>query len=57
VVLFIGGYLNFGGLKDKVTSENLDVLNGIAYHKVEVSFFVTGKKLGYLIWSFYLKKP
>ncbi len=38
------GVVNFGGLKDKVTKhENLDVLNGVAYHKNRGTFFVTGK--------------
>lgn len=38
------GVINFGGLKDKVTKhDNLDVLNGVAYHKSRGTFFVTGK--------------
>lgn len=41
----IEGVINFGGLKDKVTKHpNLDVLNGVAYHPVRNTFFVTGKK-------------
>lgn len=40
----IVGVINFGGLKEKVTKhENLDVLNGVAYHKNRGTFFVTGK--------------
>ncbi len=40
----IEGVVNFGGLKEKVTqSKNLDVLNGVAYHKERKTFFVTGK--------------
>ena len=38
------GVVNFGGLKKKVTQhKDLDVLNGIAYHKERKTFFVTGK--------------
>lgn len=38
------GVINFAGLKEKVTQhENLDVLNGVAYHKGRQTFFVTGK--------------
>lgn len=38
------GVVNFGGLKDHVTKhEELDVLNGVAYHPGRKSFFVTGK--------------
>jgi glutamine cyclotransferase len=38
------GVINFGGLKNKVTNhENLDVLNGVAYHQGRGTFFVTGK--------------
>ncbi|MDX1362849.1 glutaminyl-peptide cyclotransferase [Arenibacter latericius] len=40
----IEGVVNFGGLKDKVTQhQNLDVLNGVAYHPERKTFFVTGK--------------
>ncbi|MGS2761197.1 glutaminyl-peptide cyclotransferase [Sinomicrobium sp. M5D2P9] len=40
----IEGVIDFRGLKDKVTqSKNLDVLNGIAYHKGNDTFFITGK--------------
>jgi len=52
------GVINFGGLKDKVTKhENLDVLNGIAYHKVRGTFFVTGKNWDTLFEVSILKKP
>ncbi|NKI25913.1 glutaminyl-peptide cyclotransferase [Arenibacter sp. 6A1] len=40
----IEGVVNFGGLKDKVKQhENLDVLNGVAYHPERKTFFITGK--------------
>ncbi|PCE63693.1 glutaminyl-peptide cyclotransferase [Sediminicola luteus] len=40
----IVGVINFGGLKNKVEQhQQLDVLNGIAYHKERETFFVTGK--------------
>ncbi|MBC9797651.1 glutaminyl-peptide cyclotransferase [Sinomicrobium weinanense] len=40
----IEGVVDFRGLKKKVTqSQNLDVLNGIAYHSGNDSFFITGK--------------
>ncbi len=40
----IEGVINFGGLKDKVTAhEQLNVLNGVAYHPTRETFFVTGK--------------
>ncbi|MEJ1222120.1 glutaminyl-peptide cyclotransferase [Sediminicola sp. 1XM1-17] len=40
----IEGVVNFGGLKEKVKQHgDLDVLNGVAYHPVRKSFFVTGK--------------
>ena len=40
----IEGVINFGGLKDKVTKhDQLDVLNGVAYHPGRKTFFVTGK--------------
>lgn len=40
----IEGVVDLRGLKKKVTqSENLDVLNGIAYHSLRKTFFVTGK--------------
>ncbi|MCX2681482.1 glutaminyl-peptide cyclotransferase [Galbibacter sp. EGI 63066] len=38
------GAINFGGLKEKVKQhDDLDVLNGIAYHPGRKTFFVTGK--------------
>ncbi len=41
----IEGVVNFGGLEKQVTQhENLDVLNGVAYHKGRNTFFVTGKR-------------
>ena len=40
----IEGVVNFGGLKTKVKQHpELDVFNGIAYHKDRQTFFVTGK--------------
>ncbi len=40
----IEGVVNFSGLKKKVTQhDNIDVLNGIAYHPKKETFFVTGK--------------
>ena len=40
----IEGVINFGGLKDRVEQhDNLDVLNGVAYHPTRKTFFVTGK--------------
>ena len=40
----IEGVINFGGLKDAVEQhENLDVLNGVAYHPERKTLFVTGK--------------
>ena len=40
----IEGVINFGGLRDRVEQhENLDVLNGVAYHHERKTFFVTGK--------------
>ena len=40
----ITGVIDFRGLKNKVTQhDDLDVLNGIAYHKERKTFFVTGK--------------
>ncbi|WP_268225375.1 glutaminyl-peptide cyclotransferase [Sinomicrobium oceani] len=40
----IEGVIDFRGLKDRVSqNNNLDVLNGIAYHKKNDTFFVTGK--------------
>ena len=40
----IEGVINFGGLKDKVTKHDaLNVLNGVAYHPTNKTFFVTGK--------------
>lgn len=41
----IVGVVNFGGLEKQVTQhENLDVLNGVAYHAGRKTFFVTGKR-------------
>jgi len=41
----IEGIVDFSGLKQKVTQHPaLDVLNGVAYHPENKSFFVTGKK-------------
>lgn len=41
----IEGVVNFGGLEKEVTQHpNLDVLNGVAYHKGRQTFFVTGKR-------------
>lgn len=40
----IEGVVNFYGLKEKVSqNDNLDVFNGVAYHKERGTFFVTGK--------------
>lgn len=40
----IEGVINMAGLKEKVKKHNnLDVLNGIAYHPERQTFFVTGK--------------
>ncbi len=40
----IEGVINFGGLKDSVEQhEDLDVLNGVAYHPERKTLFVTGK--------------
>ena len=40
----IEGVVNFGGLKNKVKQHSeLDVFNGIAYHPVRNTLFVTGK--------------
>lgn len=39
----VEGIINFNGLKDNVTNENIDVLNGIAYNPTRETFFVTGK--------------
>lgn len=40
----VEGVIDFSGLKSKVEQvENLDVLNGIAYHPERKTFFVTGK--------------
>ena len=40
----ITGLVNFAGLRNKVDQiPNLNVLNGIAYHKRRETFFVTGK--------------
>lgn len=40
----IEGVVNFGGLKERVTKhQELDVLNGVAYHRGRKTFFVTGK--------------
>ncbi|WKB80813.1 glutaminyl-peptide cyclotransferase [Cellulophaga lytica] len=40
----VEGIINFNGLKDNVTkTDNVDVLNGIAYNPKTKTFFVTGK--------------
>lgn len=40
----VEGVVDFSGLKEKVTQHpELNVLNGIAYHKKRQTFFVTGK--------------
>jgi glutamine cyclotransferase len=40
----IEGVVNFGGLSKEVTQHrDLDVFNGVAYHKGRQTFFVTGK--------------
>ena len=40
----VNGVIDFSGLKSKVEQvSNLDVLNGIAYHRKRKTFFVTGK--------------
>jgi glutamine cyclotransferase len=40
----IEGVVNFGGLKERVTKhQELNVLNGVAYHPGRKTFFVTGK--------------
>lgn len=40
----IEGVVNFGGLKKRVTQhDQLDVLNGVAYHPTRNTFFITGK--------------
>lgn len=40
----IEGVVNFGGLREQVTQHrDLDVLNGVAYHRERNTFFVTGK--------------
>ena len=54
----IEGVINFGGLKAKVTKHgNLDVLNGVAYHPVRKTFFVTGKNWDKLFEVKIKKKP
>lgn len=41
----IEGVVNFGGLENKVTQhDQLDVFNGVAYHRGRETFFVTGKR-------------
>lgn len=53
----IEGVINFGGLKNKVTQhQNLDVLNGVAYHPERKTFFVTGKNWDKLFEVDILKK-
>lgn len=53
----IEGVINFSGLKDKVTKHNdVDVLNGIAYHPTRKTFFVTGKNWDKLFEVNILKK-
>ncbi|MEC7173599.1 MAG: glutaminyl-peptide cyclotransferase [Bacteroidota bacterium] len=45
----VEGVIDFSGLKSKVEQvPNLDVLNGIAYHRERKTFFVTGKNWSYL---------
>jgi glutamine cyclotransferase len=40
----IEGVVNFGGLRKQVTQhKDLDVFNGVAYHRERSTFFVTGK--------------
>jgi glutaminyl-peptide cyclotransferase len=40
----VEGVVDFSGLKEKVTQhQELNVFNGIAYHPVRKTFFVTGK--------------
>lgn len=40
----VEGVINFGGLKEKVSQhDELDVLNGIAYHPTKKTLFITGK--------------
>jgi glutamine cyclotransferase len=40
----VEGVVDFSGLKQKVKQHpQLNVLNGIAYHPVRKTFFVTGK--------------
>ena len=40
----IEGVINFGGLKNRVEQhDKVDVLNGVAYHPIRKTFFVTGK--------------
>jgi glutamine cyclotransferase len=53
----IEGVINFAGLKEKVTQhQNLDVLNGVAYHPQRKTFFVTGKNWDKLFEVNILKK-
>ena len=53
----IEGVINFGGLKEKVTQhQNLDVLNGVAFHPERKTFFVTGKNWDKLFEVNILKK-
>jgi glutamine cyclotransferase len=53
----IEGVINFAGLKEKVTQhQNLDVLNGVAYHPKRKTFFVTGKNWDKLFEVNILKK-
>lgn len=53
----IEGVVNFGGLKDRVTQhQDLDVLNGVAYHPGRKTFFVTGKNWDKLFEVNILKK-
>ncbi|NER13349.1 glutaminyl-peptide cyclotransferase [Leptobacterium flavescens] len=53
----IEGVVDFRGLKSKVAKhDDLDVLNGIAYHKERQSFFVTGKNWNKLFEVRIIKK-
>jgi len=53
----IEGVVNFGGLKKRVTQhQDLNVLNGVAYHPQRKTFFVTGKNWDKLFEVQILKK-
>ena len=54
----IVGIVDFSGLKQKVTQHpELDVLNGVAYHPENKTFFVTGKKWDRLFEVRIVPKP